>query len=64
MHRTLLALGAAWLAGSHVGVWPDREEFSKSWALESQFTPKMGEEERARKYAGWKDAVERTLSRV
>ncbi|MAZ15174.1 MAG: glycerol kinase [Ahrensia sp.] len=58
------ALGAAWLAGSHVGVWPDREEFSKSWALESQFTPKMGEEERARKYAGWKDAVERTLSRV
>ena len=56
------ALGAAWLAGSHVGVWPDREGFAETWALESQFTPTMGEEERARKYAGWKDAVGRTLS--
>ena len=57
------ALGAAWLAGSHVGAWPGREDFAKSWALERQFTPQMGEEDRARKYAGWKDAVGRTLSK-
>ena len=56
------ALGAAWLAGSHAGVWPDRDGFAKTWALEKTFTPQMGEEERARKYAGWQDAVSRTLS--
>ena len=35
------ALGAAWLAGSRAGVWPDREGFSRTWALDRQFTPKM-----------------------
>jgi glycerol kinase len=57
------ALGAAWLAGSRAGVWPDRDGFAKTWALERQFTPAMDEAERARKYAGWQDAVSRTLSR-
>ncbi|WP_223475391.1 glycerol kinase GlpK [Oricola indica] len=56
------ALGAAWLAGSYAGVWPDRAEFAESWALERQFAPKMAKDERSRKYAGWKDAVGRTLS--
>ena len=56
------ALGAAWLAGSYAGVWPDRDGFSRTWALERKFTPQMGEEERTRKYAGWQDAVARTLS--
>jgi glycerol kinase len=58
------ALGAAWLAGSHAGVWPDRDGFARTWALEKTFTPRMGEDERARKYASWQDAVGRTLSRV
>jgi glycerol kinase len=57
------ALGAAWLAGSHAGVWPDRDDFAKTWALERTFEPQMGDEVRARKYAGWQDAVGRTLSR-
>lgn len=56
------ALGAAWLAGSHVGVWPDAEGFSKLWAFERQFSPVMTKTERARKYGGWQDAVRRTLS--
>lgn len=56
------ALGAAWLAGSHVGVWPDQEDFSKTWQLEKRFTPALDEDERARKYDGWKKAVQRTLS--
>ncbi|MCI5076297.1 glycerol kinase GlpK [Oricola sp.] len=56
------ALGAAWLAGSHAGVWPGRDGFAKTWALETTFTPKMDEAERARKYDGWLDAVRRTLS--
>jgi glycerol kinase len=56
------ALGAAWLAGSKAGVWPDAKAFSKSWALERRFKPAMAEPERRRKIAGWKDAVRRTLS--
>jgi glycerol kinase len=57
------ALGAAWLAGSRAGVWPDAEVFSRRWALDRQFLPKMGEAERERKLRGWRDAVRRTLSR-
>ena len=56
------ALGAAWLAGSHVGVWPDQSGFSENWKLEKCFTPQMSDDERTRKYTGWKKAVERTLT--
>ena len=56
------ALGAAYLAGMQVGFYPPMDEFSESWQSESQFNSKMKEELRARKLAGWKDAVKRTLS--
>lgn len=56
------ALGAAWLAGSRAGVWPDMADFAKRWKLERRFEPEMDGETRDRKYAGWKDAVSRTLS--
>ncbi|MGV8832512.1 MAG: glycerol kinase GlpK [Devosia sp.] len=56
------ALGAAWLAGSRAGVWPDMAEFAKSWALEHQFTPQMDAATRQAKIAGWNDAVQRTLT--
>ncbi|MGV8853882.1 MAG: glycerol kinase GlpK [Devosia sp.] len=57
------ALGAAWLAGSRAGVWPDMAEFAKSWALDQQFTPSMDAATRQAKIAGWDDAVQRTLTR-
>ena len=56
------ALGAAYLAGMQVGFYPPMDEFSESWQSESQFNSKMKAELRARKLAGWKDAVRRTLS--
>ena len=56
------ALGAAYLAGMQVGFYPPMDEFSESWQSESQFNSKMKEELRARKLAGWKEAVRRTLS--
>lgn len=56
------ALGAAWLAGARAGVWPDAEKFAASWALDRQFTPRMSEQERARKLKGWRNAVRRTLT--
>jgi glycerol kinase len=56
------ALGAAWLAGSKAGIWPDMKRFAESWALEKRFEPAMGEADRKRKIAGWRDAVRRTLT--
>jgi glycerol kinase len=56
------ALGAAWLAGSKAGVWPDRKAFAKRWARQKRFEPQMDEKTRAAKVRGWKDAVKRTLS--
>ena len=57
------ALGAAWLAGMQAGLYPDRDGFAETWALEREFEPVMAEETREARYAGWKDAVARTLSR-
>lgn len=56
------ALGAAWLAGSRAGIWPDRETFAKTWARERCFEPQMDERTRTSRLRGWKDAVRRTLS--
>ncbi|AEQ50454.1 glycerol kinase GlpK [Pelagibacterium halotolerans] len=55
-------LGAAWLAGQAIGMWPDQTAFSRSWALEHQFVPEMDEAVRNEKLAGWHDAVSRTIS--
>ena len=57
------ALGAAYLAGLHTGFYPKPAEFAKLWSLDRRFIPAADETERARKYAGWQDAVRRTLSR-
>lgn len=57
------ALGAAWVAGMQAGVYPDQAGFAKTWALDRQFTPNMDSALRDARYAGWKDAVERTLTR-
>lgn len=57
------ALGAAWLAGHHVGVWGSQAEFAARWRLDKTFSPAMDEETRSAKYAGWKDAISRTLSK-
>jgi len=56
------ALGAAWLAGSRAGVWPDQAGFAESWKLDKNFAPQMPAEERDNKVAGWDTAVRRVLS--
>lgn len=56
------ALGAAWLAGSHAGVWPDQAGFASVWSLDRRFEPVLDGDVRERKYAGWLDAVSRTLT--
>jgi glycerol kinase len=56
------ALGAAWLAGSRAGVWPDQDEFAARWQLDKRFTPQMDAGQREALLAGWRDAVRRTRS--
>jgi glycerol kinase len=56
------ALGAAWLAGIRAGVYPDQAGFAESWALDQRFEPQMDDATRTKRYAGWQDAVRRTLS--
>ena len=46
------ALGAAWLAGSRAGVWPNAAEFARSWALDRRFKPKMDDEDAEREAEG------------
>jgi glycerol kinase len=56
------ALGAAYLAGRKAGLCPDFAGFAATWRLERQFTPRMDAAMRAHKWAGWQDAVRRTLT--
>ncbi len=56
------ALGAAYLAGYHVGLCPGPQEFAQTWALDRRFEPEMDTQTRDSKYGAWKDAVRRTLS--
>jgi glycerol kinase len=56
------ALGAAYLAGRTAGLCPDLDGFAAQWRLDRRFTPRLDEAARAQKYAGWRDAVRRTLT--
>ena len=55
------ALGAAYLAGLAVGYWDGFDDVRRNWALDREFSPAMPAEARARGYAGWRRAVERSL---
>src|SRR5262245_17800803 len=56
------ALGAAYLAGLAAGVCPEPADFAATWKRERRFAPAMDAATRERKWAGWRDAVARTLS--
>ena len=57
--RETTALGAAFLAGLAVGVWPDVNALAATRAVATRYEPKMAAEERDRRYAGWLRAVDR-----
>ena len=57
------ALGAAYLAGYAAGLCPELPGFAAMWKRERRFEPAMDAATRDRKWAGWRDAVARTLSR-
>jgi glycerol kinase len=53
------ARGSAFLAGLAVGFWKNKEELTNAYELDRTFEPAMPEEDRNRRYAGWKRAVEK-----
>jgi glycerol kinase len=57
--RETTGLGAAYLAGLGVGLWPDAEALRGLWRLDRAFEPTMPAERRETLYAGWRRAVDR-----
>jgi glycerol kinase len=60
-HETT-ALGVAWLAGMHAGIYPSQAEFAETWTCETQFSPTMDEDLRRARYSAWRKAVHATMS--
>ena len=56
------ALGAAWLAGLGCGWYAGLDELAVQWHRQADFAPQMAADRRDGLYAGWRAAVERTLS--
>lgn len=57
----LSGIGAAYAAGIAAGIYTREEVFAKM--TRRKFEPKMGEDERNSKYAGWKAAVAQVLTK-
>ncbi len=58
------ALGAAYAAGLAVGFWKDTDELRENWNEDKRWEPAWSDEQRAKGYAGWQKAVQRTLDWV
>jgi glycerol kinase len=58
------ALGAAYAAGLAVGFWQSQDELRGIARGDTRWTPRASEDERARGYAAWNAAVERSLDWV
>ncbi|HRN18596.1 MAG TPA: glycerol kinase, partial [Trueperaceae bacterium] len=54
------ALGAAYLAGLAVGVWPDRAALAAQWRAGARFVPRLSDPERAAVMERWAEAVSRS----
>ncbi|MEQ8267992.1 MAG: glycerol kinase GlpK [Parvibaculum sp.] len=55
------ALGAAYLAGMHVGFYGDMGDVAAHWRCERAFSPEMAESERAERYERWQGCVKRVI---
>ena len=56
------ALGAAYLAGLAVGVWPDTRSLSAQWTVDRLFEPAMSRDEAAARMAAWERAVGQAMA--
>ncbi|WP_027897120.1 glycerol kinase GlpK [Zestomonas thermotolerans] len=56
------ALGVAYLAGLHLGLYADLDQIARLWHRQKRFSPRMADGHREKLYAGWLDAVQRVRS--
>ncbi|OED39231.1 glycerol kinase [Chromatiales bacterium (ex Bugula neritina AB1)] len=52
------ALGAAYLAGLHCGIYKSHEDLAANWLLDQEFTPNIDADERDQLIAAWRKAVD------
>ncbi len=57
------ALGAAFLAGLHVGIYSSLEDIMQLWKASNRFLPTMPAAKREYLYDGWKKSVVRVLTK-
>jgi glycerol kinase len=56
------ALGAAYLAGLHTGVYRGLDELSRQWRAERTFHPELSSDQAAERMARWEHAVRQTVA--
>ncbi|MGL4608941.1 MAG: FGGY family carbohydrate kinase [Trueperaceae bacterium] len=56
----LSALGAAYLAGLHMGMWKTLTEIAGLERKLERYEPKMSNSQREERYTGWREAIART----
>jgi len=61
-HSESTALGAAYLAGLHVGVWPNLDSLRRLPQQTQTFKPVLPEKERMRRLADWRRAVKAVIA--
>lgn len=54
------ALGAAYLAGLHCGLWQGADDLAAQWQAERRFEPRVSDPVRREKLARWREAVQRS----
>jgi glycerol kinase len=60
-HSESTALGAAFLAGLHAGIWPDLDSLRRLPLGERRFDPRRPDEERRRRLLEWRKAVQAVI---
>ncbi|NLK73309.1 MAG: glycerol kinase GlpK [Clostridiales bacterium] len=55
------ALGAAYLAGLGIGIWKNKNEIKSNRKVEKIFKSTMAADERNKLFAGWQEAVRKTI---
>jgi glycerol kinase len=56
------ALGAAYLAGLHSGLYADPTDLSAQWRIEKRFEPQMSRDQAQHKMNAWDHAVRQTMT--
>ena len=56
------AVGAAFMAGLHIGEYKSLKDISKIWHLDKKFSPNMKSKSRNKLLDGWSKAIKKTLT--